>query len=218
MKKVMIFSLLPLFLCLFSACEKAVSPTPETSPSPDDPSISPSPTLESPSEDDIWRTPFTDSLDIDFEYEGRSFLEDGIGEVELSRCIDGDTARFTEDGGLSDYSVRFLGIDTPETGRNPEPWAYAASDHVCDALSNADSIVLEWDFSSLARKGTYGRYLGFVWVDGRLLNLELVELAFTHATGFSPKYGEIMHAAWHATMPSGRRIHGERDPDFDYGD
>ena len=36
-----------------------------------------------------------------------------------------------------------------------------------------------------------GRYLGFVWVDGVLLNLELVELAYTNSTLSSTRCPEI---------------------------
>lgn len=162
-------------------------------------------------------TPFTDAIVFDLEYEGKSFVDDGLGAVELYRCIDGDTARFTEDGGLTHYSVRFLGIDTPEVGRNAEPWGAAASRYVCDRLNEAETIVLEWD-PSTTRLGTYGRYLAFVWVDGRLLNLELIELAFTESSGIRTRFGEEMTLAWFATKETGRRIHGERDPEFPYQD
>ncbi|TVP96650.1 MAG: hypothetical protein EA374_00950 [Acholeplasmatales bacterium] len=163
------------------------------------------------------KTPFTDAITLDLDYEGLSFVEDGLGAVQLHRCVDGDTARFTEDGGLTHYSVRFLGIDTPEVGRNAEPWGAAASRYVCDRLNAAETIVLEWD-ASTTRLGTYGRYLAFVWVDGRLLNLELIELAFTESMGIRTRFGEEMTLAWFATRETGRRIYGERDPDYPYTD
>ncbi|MFW5864563.1 MAG: thermonuclease family protein [Candidatus Izemoplasmataceae bacterium] len=159
-------------------------------------------------------TPLTDQTLLQEDYEGKSFLEDDIGVVTLSRCVDGDTARFSEDDGETDFSVRFLGIDTPEIGRNKEPWGEAASEFTCNRLSNAFTIVLERDPASSDRE-TYGRYLAFVWVDGRLLNLELIEESYTHAVGvLSYKYGEVMQNAWYNAMEKNLRIHGEDDPDY----
>jgi micrococcal nuclease len=159
-------------------------------------------------------TPYTDQTLLETEYEAKSFLDDGIGVVTLTRCIDGDTARFSEDGGVTDFSVRFLGIDTPEVGRNAEPWGEAAKDFTCNRLSNAFTIVLERDPAS-SNQETYGRYLAFVWVDGRLLNLELIEESYTHASGvLNYKYGEAMQNAWYEAIAKDLRIHGEDDPNF----
>lgn len=160
------------------------------------------------------KTPLTDSTLLTESYEGKSFLEDGIGVVTLTRCVDGDTARFSEDGGVTDFSVRFLGIDTPEVGRNNEPWGNAASEFTCNRLSNAFTIVLERDPAS-SNQETYGRYLAFVWYDGRLINLELIEESYTHAVGvLSYKYGEVMQNAWYKAMNEDLRIHGEDDPNY----
>jgi endonuclease YncB( thermonuclease family) len=192
MKKLLLIFSLPLIVFTLSACYEAA----------------PGPTSE---------TPFTDQTLLDLDYEGKSFLEDGIGAVTLTRCIDGDTARFSEDGGATDFSVRFLGIDTPEIGRNEEPWGRAASDFVCERLSNAFTIVLERNFEGPLRD-TYGtRYLAFVWYDGRLINLELIELSYAPAVGaITLKYGEQMQTAWYEAVANRKRIHGEEDPNFDY--
>lgn len=163
------------------------------------------------------RTPRTDRLELTEDYEGKSFIEDGIGEVELMRCIDGDTADFSEDGGVTTFRVRFLGIDTPETGRDEEPWAEAASQFVCIKLSNADHIVLQHD-ESTSRRGTYGRWLGFVWYDGRLINLELIEEGYTPSTGIMTQYGDEFQSAWYEAMAKQIRIHGQPDPNFNYND
>ena len=161
-------------------------------------------------------TPLTDRTLLDVDYEGKVFTEDGIGVVTLTRCVDGDTARFSEDGGNTDFSVRFLGIDTPEVGRNPEPWGRAASQFTCDRLSNAFEIVLERNTEG-PLKDMYGRYLAFVWYDGRLINLELIELSYASIMGaIVTKYGEPMQNAWYEAVASRRRIHGDIDPDFNY--
>lgn len=160
-------------------------------------------------------TSYTDETALTFAYENTSFIADGIGEVDLARCIDGDTAIFTE-GGQS-FSVRFLGINTPESTYKFEPWGKAASEFTCEKLSNASSIVLEFDTSSSERTDGNGRYLGWVWYDGRLLNLELVEEAYTGSKGVGgSKYENLFYTAEFKTQDSDRRIWGEVDPSFDY--
>lgn len=187
--KSILFVLLMIATFLLSACE---------------------PTIEPPES----KTPLTDTTLLTEDYEGKSFLEDGIGVVTLTRCVDGDTARFSEDGGVTDFSVRFLGIDTPEVGRNNEPWGEAASEFTCNRLSNAFTIVLQRDPAS-SNQETYGRYLAFVWYDGRLINLELIEESYTHAVGvLSYMYGEQMQLAWYHAIADDLRIHGEDDPNY----
>lgn len=160
-------------------------------------------------------TDFTDALVLDFSYENSNFISDGYGEVTLERCVDGDTAVFSE-GGAS-FTVRFLGINTPESTYKFEPWGKAASTFTCDKLTNANSIVLEYDVNGEARTDGNGRYLGWVWYDGRLLNLELVEEAYTGSKGVGgTKYETTFYYAEFKTQDSDRRIWGELDPDFDY--
>jgi len=150
------------------------------------------------------------------EYEGREFLRDGIGVVTLDRCIDGDTTFFRSASGRA-FSVRYLGIDTPESTGRIEPWGQAASDYVCDVLTNAEVIVLQADPNpSVGRTDNNGRQLAYVWYDGRLLNLELIELAYTAAVGAGPLlHGALMSQAQVNARLTGRRIWGEEDPDFD---
>lgn len=157
----------------------------------------------------------TDNLSMDFSYENSDFIADGVGEVTLVRCVDGDTAFFTE-GGAS-FSVRFLGINTPESTAKFEPWGKAASDFTCDKLTNATTIVLQAD-PAAGRLDSYGeRWLAWVWYDGRLLNLELVEQAYSKASGDTTTlYGGIIFQQNLFVQFSDRRVWGEIDPDFDY--
>jgi micrococcal nuclease len=157
----------------------------------------------------------TDELPMNFAYENTDFIEDGVGEVTLVRCVDGDTAIFTE--GNDSFSVRFLGINTPESTSRFEPWGKAASDYTCDKLENASQIVLQADPES-GRLDSYGeRWLAWVWYDGRLLNLELVEQAYSKASGgINTYYGELIYNVSLEVGFSDRRVWGETDPDFDY--
>jgi len=162
-------------------------------------------------------TNLTDRTDLQaVEYEGREFLRDGIGEVTLDRCIDGDTTFFRSASGRA-FSVRYLGIDTPESTGKIQPWGQAASDFVCELLTNAETIVLQSDPNpTVGRTDNNGRQLAYVWYDGRLLNLELIELAYTPAVGAGPLlHGEAMLQAQEHARNTRRRIWGEEDPNFD---
>ena len=158
-------------------------------------------------------TNLTDELVLELDYEGKNYKDDRIGEVSLSSCTDGDTADFSANGDT--FSVRFLNVDTPETKGALEPWGTAASDYVCDKLENADTIVLE---GRTVMTDTYGRNLAFVWYDGRLLNLELVEQAYSRSdSGSDESYGELFQQAEANARATGKRVFGETDPNFSYG-
>lgn len=163
----------------------------------------------------VLNTDGTDALALDFSYEDSDFIADGVGEVSLVSCVDGDTAFFTEGNGS--FSVRFLGIDTPESTASFEPWGKAASVFTCEKLTNATTIVLRADPTE-GRLDNYGtRYLSWVWYDGRLLNLELVELAYSKAKGTSDNYyGDLIFQKSIEVQTSNLRVWGEIDPDYDY--
>ena len=158
-----------------------------------------------------------DKVSLDVEYEGKSFIDDGIGIVKLVRSVDGDTARFIDPYSKtmkSDFSVRFLGIDTPESTIEKDPWGKKASQFTKNKLESATTIVLE---AEGARTEGYGRYLAFVWVDGILLNLELVQEAYSNATlSGDSKYFDIMVNTSLLVKKTGRRFYGEIDLDYDY--
>lgn len=168
------------------------------------------------SEEKDCRTCYTDITTMNFSYDNTDFMDDGIGEVDLVRCVDGDTAIFSENG--SSFTVRFFGINTPESTYKLDPWGKAASDFTCDKLTNADSIVLEYDPSS-TRTDNYERYLAWIWYDGRLLNLELIEESYTGSKGLGGlKYESVLYNAELLTQGDNLRIWGEVDPNFDYSE
>jgi micrococcal nuclease len=164
-------------------------------------------------EDKELTTEYTDGLEMDFTYEGKNYLTDRVGEVTLVKCTDGDTATFSN--GSQSFAVRFLGIDTPESTYRIDPWGKAASEYTCDKLTNATTIVLE---AGDEMQDGYGRYLAWVWYDGRLLNLELVEQAFSNAKGTTgTKYETVIYQAELAAQATDERVWGKNnDPDYDY--
>jgi len=92
------------------------------------------------------------------------------GEVHVERCIDGDTIIL--EGGTR---VRFIGADTPETVKPNwpvEPFGPEASEFTQKTIEAAGNKVrLEPDGD---RTDKYKRQLAMVYVDGVLLNEELI--------------------------------------------
>ncbi|MDF9824152.1 micrococcal nuclease [Breznakia sp. PF5-3] len=91
--------------------------------------------------------------------------------VSLSRCIDGDTAAFLVNG--KEEKVRFLAINAPEYTKKKERYGKESSAYVCDKLEAAEAISLEYEPSN--KRDKYDRLLAWVFVDGELLQEELVE-------------------------------------------
>ena len=107
-------------------------------------------------------------------------------KVELAKCGDGDTARFIINN--EEKKVRFLAIDTPEVDKN-EPYSKEAKDYTCNALKNAQEIYLEYDGNS-DKEDKYGRILAFVYVDGVLLEKDLISHGYAKVAYI---YGDYSH-------------------------
>lgn len=131
----------------------------------------------------------TKTLKLTKQFEGKSYLSDGIGRATLELLTDGDTTRFTLEQGDS-INMRYYSVDTPESTGGVEKWGKAASNFVKEKLSAATEIVLEAT-TVPASTETYGRYIGYVWyktaedTDFKNLNLELVENGFSDNKGIN---------------------------------
>lgn len=98
--------------------------------------------------------------------------------VTLSKCVDGDTARFIYNG--EEIKARFLAIDTPETvhpTKEVEAYGKDASEYTCYMLTNATTIEIEYDSGS-DKLDKYNRHLVWVFVDGELLQDKLVSIGY----------------------------------------
>ena len=99
----------------------------------------------------------------------------GREEVTLSKCVDGDTAKFIINN--KEEIVRFLAVDTPETKhptKGEEPYGKEASNYTCNRLKEGNKIELEYDDNS-TKTDKYNRYLAWIFVDDNLLQAELVK-------------------------------------------
>ena len=109
-------------------------------------------------------------------------------EVKYSDSVDGDTAKFELNGEI--ITVRFLGIDTPETvhpTKGEEPYGKEASNFTKEKLKNAKKIEIEYDENS-AKLDKYERHLAWIWVDDVLLEEELVKNGFAQTYMLQDNY------------------------------
>ena len=107
-----------------------------------------------------------------------SYVEAEEIKVKFSKCVDGDTAKFIYK--KEEITARFLAIDTPESVHptiGEEKYGKEASDYTCDRLTNAKEIILEFDANS-DKTDKYDRYLVWIFVDGELLQEELIEMGY----------------------------------------
>ena len=107
-----------------------------------------------------------------YDFKLKNIITDDLISVQLDKCVDGDTAWFKIDGKSKKY--RFLAIDAKEIDTND---GKVASNFVCDLLSNANSIELEYDIVGETRD-KYGRELVWVYVNNELIQEKILEKGF----------------------------------------
>lgn len=96
-------------------------------------------------------------------------------EVEFYKCVDGDTFRAKING--EEHYVRMLAVDTPESVKSNSKVEYygkEASEYTCNRLSKAKKIELEYD-DNADKYDKYERVLAWVFVDGKLLQEDLIK-------------------------------------------
>ena len=122
-----------------------------------------------------------DSLGSNWTCKGtlKNINEDKILEkvkAKFEKCVDGDTAVFNINGTSTKF--RFLAVDTPETihpTKKNEEFGKNASEYTCNKIKKAESIEIEYEDEKLDK---YGRSLGWIWLDGSLLQKELIEIGY----------------------------------------
>ena len=99
------------------------------------------------------------------------------------RVIDGDTIEVRIDTKL--YKVRYIGMNTPETvdPRRPVQCFGQEASKKNKQLVSEKIVELEKDVSETDR---YGRLLRYVYVNGVMMNAELVRLGYARATSYPP--------------------------------
>jgi micrococcal nuclease len=129
------------------------------------------------------------------------------GPYRVERVIDGDTLLLTGGG-----RVRLIGADTPEafvSDGKPEPFAEQATRYTRQFVAEGrNKVHLQFDGP---RKDRYGRFLATVWVDGRMLNEELLRAGLARLRGefpFSPPLKARLRRAEEEARAAQRGLHG----------
>jgi micrococcal nuclease len=114
--------------------------------------------------------------------------------LDVIRVVDGDTIHVRRGG--EDLTVRFIGMNTPETVKQNSPiecYGPEASDYA-KALLTGQKVTLEYD-SSQGQTDQYGRTLAYVWLekpDGSLSLVNLDEVSQGYAR--ERQYGPVPYA------------------------
>ena len=149
--------------------------------------------------------------------------------VTVKTFVDGDTTHFnidhpTFEGGI--LKARYLGVNTPESTGQIEPWGKKASTFTKETLSKATSIIVESDTATWNPDSTGDRFLVWVWYktaemeDYRCLNLEILQngLAIANSSA-NNQYGSTCMAAINQARAQKLYVYsGTPDPDFYYGE
>lgn len=125
----------------------------------------------------------------------------------VTRVIDGDTIEVTLNG--KTYTVRYIGIDTPETVHptlGEEPYGKEASIKNKE-LVEGEKVRLEKDVSETDQ---YGRLLRYVYVDDLFVNAELVRLGYAQVATYPPdvKYQSYFLQLQNEARTNGRGLWG----------
>jgi endonuclease YncB( thermonuclease family) len=124
------------------------------------------------------------------------------------RVIDGDTIIVDMQG--KQYRVRYIGIDTPET-HHPDDgadyWGFEATDANRQFVPEGSTVVLQRD---LSETDIYGRLLRYIWVDGVLINAELVRMGLARVLFYEPDvlYQSEIKAAEREAQDARRGLYG----------
>jgi len=103
--------------------------------------------------------------------------------AQVVRVVDGDTIKVGMGG--RQYTVRYVGVDTPETVAPNRPVEYMGPEASAKnkALVSGRQVILVKDVSETDK---YGRLLRFVIVDGVFVNRELVRLGYAQTITYPP--------------------------------
>jgi micrococcal nuclease len=125
----------------------------------------------------------------------------------VTRVVDGDTAHVRYHG--RDVTIRFIGVDTPETvapGQPIECYGPEASAFTTKKLAG-ETVRLEFDVD---RIDPYGRTLAYIWLGRTLFNETLVRDGFAMVATYPPdtRYVQRFQAAQGDARGDGRGLWG----------
>ena len=112
----------------------------------------------------------------------------------VTRVIDGDTIIVLIDG--EEKTVRYIGIDTPETVRQLKPVECFGQEA---SVRNKELVLGKMIrlIKDVSETDQYGRLLRYVYLDDEFINLSLVQGGFANAYSYPPdvKYTKLFKQA-----------------------
>ncbi len=119
--------------------------------------------------------------------------------ASVERVTDGDTVRVRLYGKVE--AVRYINVDAPE--RN-EPYGYEATMMNIALLADKE-VCLERDPAESRDRDRYDRLLRYVWVDGLLVEAELVEAGLAEVVSYRSGY---QYEAWLLALQADAQLQG----------
>src|SRR3954469_9985625 len=186
---------------LFVACQSVAPPRPTIPPLTIPSASTPAPN-QTPSQANPTPAPAV-TLSVGPVPEGQTL------QATVVDVTDGDTIRVDIEG--TEYRLRYIGIDAPETvapDRPVEPGGPEASARNKELVSGK-TVYLEKDVSETDR---FGRLLRYVWISTDagwvMVNRQLVLEGLAYAHGYSPdlKHQNILHSAQEQAQAAGRGL------------
>lgn len=116
------------------------------------------------------------------------------GQFKVTRVTDGDTIKVIGDG--SKITVRLVGIDAPETSKKKhklgQPFSQKSTKYLASLVLNKSVTVKSYG------PDRYGRTLGVVYIDGKNVNLRMVQVGLAEVYRGLPAKGFDLDPYWNA--------------------
>ena len=155
----------------------------------------------------------------------------GVMDVTVKSYVDGDTTCFYYDENIINVlgiaqgtKLRYQNINTPESYvGNIQKFGLKAKEYTNSILSSASEIKVQSLLNGILTE-TFDRMLGWVWVDGELLNNKIVKMGYSNLAFDTVdemmykdvSYSNFLYNAEVYAKKNEKGIHGEIDPYWDY--
>ncbi len=177
--------------------------------------------------DEYLSKPFT------IEKNGTYYGGGGLMYVTVNKYVDGDTTWFdfsdkeemTKLGfGSTIQKCRYQNIDTPESSEgNIKEFGMKAKEYTNNELKKAGTIRIQTTIDGTVVE-TFGRMIGWVWIDDELLNFKIVKKGYSDVEFGeidTMKYKGVSYTSYlYNAMLYAQKNHlgryGEKDPYWDY--
>jgi micrococcal nuclease len=141
--------------------------------------------------------------------DGGSAEPSGPVSARVTSVVDGDTIHVELAGG-SEETVRYIGIDTPETVKpgTPVQCGGPRAHEVNDRLVYGKTVTLRFDAE---RRDVYGRLLAYVYLSDRFVNAILVRRGFARTLTIPPndRFAPVFRRLELSAARAGRGLWGK---------